>query len=98
MAGIGELRELDDRELLLRRHDVVQELTALKFNKATGQLENTAKLKLLRRNLARIKTLVRQRESEQGLVKGGLESKIGSLRTDTGAGYSKIRERFGRPA
>jgi large subunit ribosomal protein L29 len=98
MAGIGEFKELDDRELLLRRHDVVQELMALRFNKATGQLENTAKVKLLRRDLARIKTLVRQRESEQGLVKGGLESKVGSLRADTGEGFTKIRERFGRPA
>jgi len=98
MAGIGEFRELDDRELLLRKHDLVQELTAMKFNKATGQLENTAKLKQLRRDLARIKTLVREREVEQGLHKGGLEAQVGSLRDDTGEGYSKIRERFGRPA
>ncbi len=97
MANIGELRELDDRELLLRRHDVVQELTAMKFNRATGQLENTASVKKLRRDLARIKTLIRQREQDQGLVKGGLEAKVGSLREEIGQGYSKIRERFGRP-
>jgi len=95
MANIGELRELDDRELMLRHHDVVQDLVAVKFQKATGQLDNTAHARRLRRDLAQIKTLVREREREQGLPKGGLEQKVGSLRDEVGDGYSRIRERYG---
>ena len=96
--NMGEMRELEDRELLLRRHDIIQELVVLKFSKATGQMDNTAKLGQLRHDLARIKTLVRQREIEQGLTKGGLDVKVGSLKDDIGTGYSKIRERFGMKA
>ena len=100
MAAVSmvELRELDDRELLLRRHDIVQELVAFKFQRATGQLDNTAKVPQLRRDLARIKTLIRQREIEAKLPKGGLEAQVGSLKDDIGKGYSKIRERFGMKA
>ncbi len=96
MANIGELRELDDRELLLRHHDVVQDLVGLKFQAATGQLDNTAQLKKLRRELARIKTLVRQRELEQELNRGGLAVKESSVRDEIGKGYSKIQERYGK--
>jgi large subunit ribosomal protein L29 len=96
MANIGELRELDDRELLLRHHDVVQDLVGLKFQAATGQLDNTAQLKRLRRELAKIKTLVRQRELEQELSKGGLAIKEKSVRDEIGKGYSKIQERYGK--
>jgi len=96
MANIGELRELDDRELMLRHHDVVQDLVAVKFQRATGQLDNTAQTQKLRRDLAQIKTLMRQREQEQGLPKGGLEQKVGSLRDEVGEGYSRIRERYGK--
>jgi large subunit ribosomal protein L29 len=97
-AGLVELRELDDRELLLRRHDIVQELVAFKFQRATGQLDNTAKVPQLRRDLARIKTLIRQREIEAKLQKGGIEAQVGSLKDEIGKGYSKIRERFGMKA
>ena len=96
MANIGELRELDDRELLLRHHDVVQDLVGLKFQAATGQLDNTSQLKRLRRELARIKTLVRQRELEQQLQQGGLAIKEKSVRDEIGKGYSKIQERYGK--
>jgi large subunit ribosomal protein L29 len=95
MTNIAELRELDDRELMLRYHDLVQELVALKFQKATGQLDNTAQTGKLRHDLARIKTLVREREREQGLNKGGLAAAVGPLTDDVGKGYSKIQERFG---
>ncbi len=98
MPGMGEIQELDDRELLLRRHDIVQELVAFKFQKATGQLDNTARMPQLRRDLARIKTLIRQREIEAELPKGGLEARVGSLKDDIGKGFSKIRERFGMKA
>jgi large subunit ribosomal protein L29 len=97
-AGMVEFRELDDRELLLRRHDIVQELVVFKFQRATGQLDDTAKVPQLRRDLARIKTLIRQRELEGKLQKGGLETQVGSLKDDIGKGYSKIRERFGMKA
>ena len=98
MPNIAELRELDDRELLLRQHDVVQELIGFEFQKATGQLENTAQVRALQKELARIKTVVREREIRDDAPKGSLTAKVGSLRDDTGGGYPKIRERFGKQA
>jgi len=53
-------------------------------------------VKRLRRELARINTLVRQREREQELPKGGLVSKEKSVRDEIGKGYSKIQERYGK--
>ncbi len=95
MTSISEFRELEDRELLLRRYDVVQELVVVKFHKATGQLDNTARPKQLRRDLARINTVIRERERAQDLAPGGLVAQVGSLKDDTGKGYTKIQERFG---
>jgi len=77
--NISDLRTLDDKGLLLRRQDTVGELASLKFHHATGQLDNTARLRSLRRDLARINTVIRQREEESGLHKGGLASKVGKL-------------------
>ena len=96
MANIGELRELDDRELMLRHHDVVQDLVAVRFQRATGQLDNTAQTCKLRRTLAQLRTLMREREREQGLPKGGLVQKVGSIQGEVGEGFSKIRERYGK--
>jgi large subunit ribosomal protein L29 len=54
-----ELRDLSRDELKEKELDLKQALFNLKFQKATGQLGNTAMLKKTRRDIARVKTLLR---------------------------------------
>jgi len=58
-----ELRELALEELKEREKELSQELFNLRFQKATGQLGNTAMIPKTRRDLARVKTVVRQLEN-----------------------------------
>jgi large subunit ribosomal protein L29 len=74
-----DLRQMDDRGLLLRRQDVMGELTSSKFRHATGSLKDTSTLRQLRHELARVNTLIRQREQAEGLPKGGLQQRVGKL-------------------
>jgi len=62
-----ELRELPDHELLVRIEGAKEELFNLRFQLATGQLDNTARLRELRRDVARIATVLREREIEREL-------------------------------
>jgi large subunit ribosomal protein L29 len=55
-----ELRELSKSELQDKEISLVQELFNLRFQKATGQLGNTAVLKKTKREMARVKTLLRE--------------------------------------
>jgi large subunit ribosomal protein L29 len=57
-----ELRELTKEELLKKKKDVKEELFNLRFRHSTGQLENTARMKLLKKDVARIETVLRQKE------------------------------------
>ena len=57
-----ELRELRDEELDRRLDDVRREIFNLRFQKTTGALENSARLTLAKREIARILTLQRERE------------------------------------
>ena len=58
-----DLRDLSDDELDLRLHDTRQELFNLRFQGATGALENSARLKLAKREIARILTVQNEREA-----------------------------------
>jgi large subunit ribosomal protein L29 len=58
-----ELRDLTDEELEHRLAETRQELFNLRFQGATGALENTARLKLAKREIARILTIRIERES-----------------------------------
>lgn len=58
----AQLRELSDEELASRLAEARQELFNLRFQHATGQLDNTARLGQVRREIARIQTLLRERE------------------------------------
>ena len=58
-----ELRDLTDEELENRLTDTRQELFNLRFQGATGALENTARLKLAKREIARILTIRNDRAS-----------------------------------
>ncbi len=53
-----ELRELSEEELIRRESEIKDQLLKLRFQHAQGQLENAAKMKTLRRDIARIRTII----------------------------------------
>ncbi|CAM2804146.1 50S ribosomal protein L29 [Fructilactobacillus fructivorans] len=57
-----EINELTTDEMRAKEQDYKKELFNLRFQLATGQLENTARLKTVRKTIARIKTALRQQE------------------------------------
>jgi large subunit ribosomal protein L29 len=59
---IDELRNMTDDELLSRLRESKEELFNLRFQVATGQLDNNRRLQTVRRNIARIYTVMRERE------------------------------------
>ena len=62
MAAATELRELADDQLLDQLGDSKQELFNLRFQFATGQLENAGRISQVKRDIARINTVLRERE------------------------------------
>jgi large subunit ribosomal protein L29 len=56
-----ELRELTEDELLQKEKDLADQLFKLRFQHALGQVENAMKLRTIRRELARIKTVRREK-------------------------------------
>ena len=65
MTSPAELRDMVDEELLNRLADAKQELFNLRFQIVTGQLDNSARLRTVRRDIARILTVLREREIEE---------------------------------
>ena len=57
-----ELRQLGDEELVGKLREAKEELFNLRFQAATGQLENNSRLKTVRKDNARIYTLMSERE------------------------------------
>jgi large subunit ribosomal protein L29 len=62
MARSSEIRDADDRTLLERLSETKQELFNLRFQHVTGQLDNYSRLKVVKRDIARINTELRRRE------------------------------------
>jgi large subunit ribosomal protein L29 len=60
---IGEFRDLGADELKQREKDLDDQLFRLRIQKSMGQLEAAGKLKSLRRDLARVKTVLREKET-----------------------------------
>ena len=58
---INEIRELSLEELEVRVNELKQELFNLKFQKTLGQLQNTAKIRDVKRTIARLKTVVTEK-------------------------------------
>ena len=58
----ADLRELNDTELEHRLGEAKEELFNLRFQNATGQLDNIARIPQVRRDVDRIETLLRERE------------------------------------
>jgi large subunit ribosomal protein L29 len=62
MTKPGELRDMVDEELMNRLAEAKQELFNLRFQHVTGQLDNYARLGQMKKEVARINTILRDRE------------------------------------
>jgi large subunit ribosomal protein L29 len=65
MSKAPELRDLPDDELLSRLESSKEELFNLRFQLATGQLDNPMRIKEVRHEIARIMTVLTERELEE---------------------------------
>ena len=61
----SEIRDLADSELLAKSRELRGELFNVKVKRSTGQLENTAKLQQLRREIARVETVLREKRGAE---------------------------------
>jgi len=61
----ADIRDLTDAEIQQRIADAQEELFRLRFRSATQQLENPSLVRKLRRDVARMKTILRERELQQ---------------------------------
>ncbi len=71
---ITELREKTKEELITERRDLKQEMMNLYVQRASGQLENPARIKLVRKTLARIETLLSTKAIEERKAAAGVEA------------------------
>jgi large subunit ribosomal protein L29 len=60
-----ELRDLTYDELVKKANDLTAELFNLRFRLATGQLDNPMTIKAVRKDMARVKTVIRQKDMEK---------------------------------
>jgi len=60
-----ELRDLTYEELLKKENDLQEELFNLRFRLATGQLDNPMELKAVKKDIARVKTVIRQMDMDK---------------------------------
>ena len=60
-----ELRDLTYEELAVKEKDLKAELFNLRFRLATGQLDNPMTIKAVKKNMARVKTVIRQKDLEK---------------------------------
>lgn len=57
-----QLREMKNDELNMKLNELKQELFNLRFNHATGQLSNPKQMSICKKDIARIKTILKERE------------------------------------
>lgn len=62
---VQDIRSIETKDLLVKVEEFKKELFSLRFQQATGQLENTARIKKVRKSIAKIKTVIRERELEK---------------------------------
>lgn len=67
---IHEIREMKSEELIKRISEEEKNLLDLRFSHALKQLTNTAKLKLLRRDVAKMRSVLKERELQNKSSKG----------------------------
>jgi len=73
-VNTGELRELTDDDLTEKLRQAKEELFNLRFQMATGQLANNRRLRTVRQEIARIYTVLRERELGLAAGPGGEDS------------------------
>ena len=73
-TSAGELRELTEDELTDKLRESKEELFNLRFQLATGQLDNNRRLRTVRREIARIYTVLNERELGLASVPAGEEA------------------------
>ncbi len=62
---VQDIRNTETQELLNKVEEYKKELFGLRFQLATGQLEDTARIKKVKKSIARIKTVIRERELDK---------------------------------
>lgn len=60
---ISQIRELSIEELMKKNRDLLDELFKLRFRQATGQLDSPAVKAKVRKNIARVKTVLKEKEA-----------------------------------
>jgi large subunit ribosomal protein L29 len=68
-AKASELRNLDSGEIETKLSDAHEELMKLRFQQVTGQLSDSSRLRVLRREIARLQTILREQKAAE-VVKG----------------------------
>jgi large subunit ribosomal protein L29 len=61
-----ELRQLSEGELLVKEKELGEELFNLRFQHATGQLENVMRIPQVKRDIARVKTILKEKALNKG--------------------------------
>ena len=61
-----DLRALNDGELLQKAKELKEELFNLRFQQATGQLDNTMRIPQVKRDIARVQTILREKTVSKG--------------------------------
>ncbi len=64
MMYAKDIRKMDTEAILKEMESLKKELFNLRFKQATGQLENTARLGIVKKTIARMKSVLTERESE----------------------------------
>ena len=101
-----ELASLGDEALVHKELQLERDLLELRFRLKTNQLENTASIPKIRKDIARLRTAQRQRELDQGLPNNALRQnhrssfKAGAVSTEEAAASSSgflkgISDKFG---
>lgn len=92
----ADLQKLDDEALVHRELQLERDLITARFRKKTNQLENTALLSALRKDLARARTEQRVRERARGLGPNALRNRYrSSFRPGEAAPHAKKSEAGG---
>ena len=76
MANVQELRDLGDQELFERLESDKEELFNLRFQLATGQIDNPMRIKQVRHEIARILTIAREREIETEALEAASDRQV----------------------
>jgi large subunit ribosomal protein L29 len=74
--NVAQIRQMEDQQLVHAELSLERHLIHARFALKTGQLEDTSQLSKLRKDIARLRTVQREREREQGLPNDFLREKF----------------------